>query len=120
MPPSGSGPDISWIQSWLLYSLDVGLVLVLTYLVLLVIGERRTLWMVRGLIILMLAAVVSNRLGLTLLSFVLEKLVVGSAVAMAVVFQSEFRRFLEQLGRGEIKQLFQTSRRSIPKGRQRN
>jgi len=31
--------------------------------------------------------------------FVLEKLVIGSAVAMAVVFQSEFRRFLEQLGR---------------------
>jgi len=30
--------------------------------------------------------------------FVLEKLVIGSAVAMAVVFQSEFRRFLEQLG----------------------
>jgi uncharacterized protein (TIGR00159 family) len=71
--------------------------------------------MVRGIIVLILASVVSTSLGLTLLSFVLEKLVVGSAVAMAVVFQSEFRRFLEQLGRGEFKQLFQPSRRAIAK-----
>ena len=115
MPSSGSVPDLSWIQPWLTYSIDIGLVLALTYLVLLIIGERRTLWMVRGLIILMLAAVVSSRLELTLLSFVLEKLVLGSAVAMAVVFQSEFRRFLEQLGRGEVSQLFRPSRRSLPK-----
>ncbi|MBE9127086.1 MULTISPECIES: diadenylate cyclase CdaA [unclassified Coleofasciculus] len=117
MPPSSSGlvSDPGWVQSLLLHSIDVGLVLALTYLVLLIIGERRTLWMVRGLIVLMLAAAVSNRLGLTLLSFVLEKLVVGSAVAMAVIFQSEFRRFLEQLGRGEIVQLFQAKRRPIPK-----
>lgn len=117
MPASSSGsfPDSGWVQSLLLQSVDVGLVLALTYMVLLIIGERRTLWMVRGLIILMLAAAISNRLGLTLLSFVLEKLVVGSAVAMAVIFQSEFRRFLEQVGRGEIRQLFQSQRRPIPK-----
>jgi uncharacterized protein (TIGR00159 family) len=118
MPPSSSsGPvfDISWAQSLLLHSIDVGLVLALTYLVLLIIGERRTLWMVRGLIVLMLAAAISNRLGLTLLSFVLEKLVVGSAVAMAVIFQSEFRRFLEQVGRGQILQLFQAQRRPVAK-----
>ncbi|MEQ8976226.1 MAG: diadenylate cyclase CdaA [Coleofasciculus sp. C1-SOL-03] len=117
MPASSSGsfPDSGWVQSLLLHSIDVGLVLALTYMVLLIIGERRTLWMVRGLIVLMLAAAVSNRLGLTLLSFVLEKLVVGSAVAMAVIFQSEFRRFLEQVGRGEIMQLFQSQRRPIPK-----
>ena len=116
MPSSGSVPDfLRWIQPWLISSIDIGLVLALTYLVLLIIGERRTLWMVRGLIVLMLAAVVSSRLKLTLLSFVLEKLVLGSAVAIAVIFQSEFRRFLEQLGRGEIAQLFQPSRRSLPK-----
>ena len=118
MPPSPPGlvPALSsWAKSLLLHSVDVGLVLALTYLVLLIIGERRTLWMVRGLIVLMLAAAISNRLGLTLLSFVLEKLVVGSAVAMAVIFQSEFRRLLEQVGRGQILQLFQAQRRPIAK-----
>ncbi|MEW5856594.1 MAG: diadenylate cyclase CdaA [Cyanobacteriota bacterium] len=111
----GPGQDPPGTSALLLQSIDIVLVLILTYLVLLFIGERRTLWMVRGLIVLMLASAVSNRLGLVLLSFVLEKLVVGSAVAMAVIFQSEFRRFLEQLGRGELMQLLQPSRRAIPK-----
>lgn len=114
---SSSGPlaDSDRVQSLLIHSIDIGLVLVLIYCVLLIVGERRTLWMVRGLLVLMITAVVSNRLGLMLLSFVLEKLVVGSAVAMAVIFQSEFRRFLEQLGQAKITELFQTQRRAPPK-----
>jgi uncharacterized protein (TIGR00159 family) len=102
----------SWTQS-LTFLLDVGLVLALTYIVLLVIAERRTLWMVRGFIFLMLAAAASNRLGLTLLSFVLSNLVIGSAVAMAVILQSEARRFLEQLGRGDILNLLRPNRQGV-------
>lgn len=100
---------------WLKGPLDIGLVLLLTYMVLVIIGERRTLWMVRGFILLMLATAVSTSLELRLLSFVLEKMTIGSAVAMAVLLQSEFRRFLEQLGRGELLQLFQSSRRATLK-----
>jgi uncharacterized protein (TIGR00159 family) len=99
-----------WTQ--LLLSLtDVALVLALVYVVLLVIAERRTLWMVRGFIFLMLAAAVSQRLHLMLLSFVLNNLVIGSAVAMAVILQSEVRRFLEQLGRGELLNLMRPHQR---------
>jgi uncharacterized protein (TIGR00159 family) len=103
---SGFVPDLSRIPTWLLNGTDIALVLLLTYLLLLVIGERRTLWMVQGFILLMLASVVSQWLKLSLLAFVLDKLVLGSAVALAVIFQSEFRRFLELLGRGQIGQLF--------------
>jgi uncharacterized protein (TIGR00159 family) len=92
--------------------IDISLVLVMIYVILLIIGERRTLWMVRGLIALMLAATVSRYLELRLLGFVLQNLVVGSAVAMAFILQPEFRRFLELLGRGEILQLLQSTRRS--------
>ncbi|MBM0740307.1 TIGR00159 family protein [Phormidium sp. CLA17] len=94
---------------------DVGLVITLTYMMLVIIGERRTLWMVRGFIILMLATAVSTRLELRLLNFVLSNLVVGSAVAMAFILQSEFRRFLEQLGRGQLLQLIQPYQRSAYK-----
>lgn len=108
--------NLGWTWSLqLLRVIDVGLVLILTYMLLVIIGERRTLWMVRGLIILMLASALSNILGLTLLAFVLEKLVIGSAVAMAFILQAEFRRLLEQLGRGEIIQLFSPYRRPTPK-----
>ncbi|WP_448571817.1 diadenylate cyclase CdaA [Trichothermofontia sp.] len=96
--------------------LDVACVFVIIYLTLVIIGERRTLWIVRGFIILVLAAVLSDWLKLRLLSFVLENLVIGSAVAMAVILQSEFRRLLEQLGRGQIWQLFQPSQGTTQSG----
>ena len=113
MSLSGFVPDFSWIPSWLPYSIDLGLVLALSYILLLIVGEgeRRSLWMVRGFITLMLITVISKRLGLSLLGFLLEKLVLGSAVAMAVIFQSQFRRFLEQIGRGELLKFFRTAGR---------
>lgn len=111
---AGSRPDHPWAISGLIHNgIDIALVLALTYLMLLIIGERRTLWTVRGFIILMLAQVISDRLHLELLKFVLEKLVLGAAVALAVIFQSEFRRFLELLGRGQLLQLFQRPRAKI-------
>lgn len=109
-----------WLINWqrflpsLLNILDFFMVVVFTYMVLAVIGERRTLWIVRGFIILMLATTVSSWLGLKLLNFVLNQVAIGSAVAMAVILQSEFRRLLEQLGKGEILQLFQTVKEIPP------
>ncbi len=112
---SGATPDPRWMPLGPIHNgIDITLVLLLTYLILLAIGERRTLWMVRGLMVLMLAAVFSEKFHLALLTFVLEKLVLGAAVAMAVIFQAEFRRFLELLGQGHIFQLFQR-RRPDPK-----
>lgn len=105
---------LNW-TGFLLRVIDVSLVLGLTYIVLLVIAERRTLWMVRGFIILMLASAGSTFLDLKLLHFVLNNLVIGSAVAMAVILQSEVRRFLEQLGRGEILKLLQPGQGSSPR-----
>ncbi|AFY53429.1 MAG: diadenylate cyclase CdaA [Rivularia sp. (in: Bacteria)] len=106
--------NLGWSQP-LLKTLDIMLVLGLTYMMLVIISERRTLWMVRGFILLMLASAVSGFLQLQLLNFVLQSLVYGCAVAMAITLQSEFRRFLEQLGRGEFRQLFQTSSLAVPK-----
>lgn len=93
--------------------IDIILVLGLIYLMLVVIGERRNLWMIRGLIVLMLAAVVSHSLQLPLLGFVLTNLSFGAAVAMAFMLQAEIRRFLEILGRGELMQLFSSSNKPI-------
>ena len=107
-----AGAFLTFIWQNLRSIIDIGLVLVMIYVMLLIIGERRTLWMVRGLIALMLAATVSRYLELRLLGFVLQNLVVGSAVVMAFILQPEFRRFLELLGRGEILQLLKSTRRS--------
>lgn len=105
--------NLDWMKPLLLQSLDIALVLAITFMVLNVVGERRTLWMVRGFIVLLLTSEISANLGLRLLTFVLDKLVLGSAVAMAVVLQSEFRRMLEQLGRGEFMLLLQPANRTV-------
>ncbi|URR36438.1 diadenylate cyclase CdaA [Thermosynechococcus sp. HN-54] len=86
---------------------DVVLVLALTYAILRLVAERRTLWMVRGFIFLLLATSLSRAIELQFLSFVLHNLVIGSAVALAVILQSEIRIFLEQLGRGQFFGLMQ-------------
>ncbi|MFN5514445.1 MAG: diadenylate cyclase CdaA [Cyanobacteriota bacterium] len=95
-------------------ALDLGLVAALFYGVSLVIGEYPNLWTLRGLLVLVGAQVLSRILQLELLQFVLEKLVLGAAVALAVIFQVEFRRALELLGRGKLLKLFQPPA-SIPK-----
>ncbi len=99
---------------FVLQALDIVLVLLLSYVVLVIIGERRTLWMVRGLIFLMLAAATSRFFGLPLLGFVLDKLVIGSAVAMAFMLQGEFRRLLELLGQGRIWELLSPPKDPTP------
>ncbi|MEL6502114.1 MAG: TIGR00159 family protein, partial [Cyanobacteria bacterium J06623_1] len=80
MSLSGLLPDLDRVLGWLpdlINIIDLGLVLVLSYALLLIIGEgeRRSLWMVRGFIVLMLATVISGQLELQLLKFLLEKLV---------------------------------------------
>ena len=92
---------------WYRTLIDIGLVVALVYIVLLVIrGDRRTMWMVQGLMLLMAATLLSSMLGLVLLHFVMDKLLLGASVALSIMLVPEFRRLLEQLGRGEISLLF--------------
>jgi uncharacterized protein (TIGR00159 family) len=103
-------------MGWVIhYALDIGLLIFVIYMILVIIGERQTLWMVRGFIMLMLAQVLSKELGLRFLNFALQNLVLGAAVAMAVLLQSEFRRFLELVGRGRVMELFQNRKAAPPR-----
>ena len=101
--------------AFMMRAIDVLLVLGLIYLMLSLSNDRRTLLMVRGIIFLLIASVLSDRLGLRLLNFVLDKLLIGTAVAMAVILQPELRKFLERLGRGDLLSLVQptSNRRSL-------
>ena len=101
--------------AFMMRAIDVLLVLGLIYLMLSLSNDRRTLLMGRGIIFLLIASVLSDRLGLKLLNFVLDKLLIGTAVAMAVILQPELRKFLERLGRGDLLSLVQpTSNRRSP------
>jgi len=99
----------------LLRAIDLLAVLVVVYLILALTSDRRTLLMVRGFIVILVINIISSRSGLQLLTFVLDKLLIGAAVSMAVLLQNELRRFLEQLGRGNIIGLLKPARRSLIK-----
>lgn len=89
-------------------SSDLGLILLFCFFISIIIKERRALRMIRGLLILLAIFFVSeNVLQLTLFSFVLEKLILICALSIAILFQSDIRRFLDLLGRGEFEQFFQ-------------
>lgn len=93
--------------AFMLRGVDILAVLGLIYIMLSLSNDRRTLLMVRGIIFLAIFSVISDRLGLRLLNFILDKLLIGAAVALAVILQPELRRFLERLGRGDLLSLLQ-------------
>ena len=95
--------------AFIIRTIDVLAVLGLIYLMLSLSNDRRNLLIVRGIIFLLIASVISDRLGLRLLNFILDKLLIGAAVAMAVILQPELRKFLERLGRGDLLSLLQTT-----------
>jgi uncharacterized protein (TIGR00159 family) len=101
--------------AFIMRAIDILAVLGLIYFMLSLSNDRRTLLMVRGIIFLLIASVLSDRLGMRLLNFVLDKLLIGAAVAMAVILQPELSRFLERLGRGDLLSLIQpTTNRRTP------
>ncbi len=96
--------------------IDFGLVFFSFYFISLLINERRAQWMIRGLMILIVILFISDRLlKLTLFSFFLERLILICSLAMAILFQSDFRRFLEQIGKGQFGHFFE-SNPHLPKG----
>ena len=82
--------------------LDIGVVTVLFYCLFMTIQGTRAVQLIKGLVILVLVVVLSNWLQLHALSWLLNQLWAASLVALAVIFQPELRRALEQIGRSRI------------------
>lgn len=82
--------------------LDMAIVSFLVYRVFMLIRGTRAVQLIKGLVILLLVTVVSQRLSLVTLSWLMDKALVMLLVALPVVFQPELRRGLEQLGRGRF------------------
>ena len=98
------GPLTTWIQtltaelSWTVV-LDWGLVILLILLALYITRKTRAVWLVRGYVFLLLLSSLTRPLAI--LHQVLNGVLIGAAVALAVLFQPELRKLLEQLGRGD-------------------
>lgn len=83
-------------------TLDIVIVAYALYRLLLLIRGTRAVQLVKGIAVLIAAAVVARWLGLTTVMYVLDYVQMALVVAVPVVFQPELRRALEQLGRGRL------------------
>lgn len=82
--------------------IDIVLVAFVLYKLYVLIKDTRAVALVKGLVVLLVATLVSRWLGLNVINWVLQKTMTVVLVALPVVFQPELRRALEQLGRGKF------------------
>ncbi|MDR2712726.1 MAG: diadenylate cyclase CdaA [Clostridiales bacterium] len=79
---------------------DIAIVAYVIYKIFMLIEGTRAIQLLKGLAILVLADILSNLLNLSTISWILSQTWAVLIFVLAVIFQPELRRVLEQLGRG--------------------
>lgn len=82
--------------------IDIAVVAYIFYRAILLIQGTRAEQLVKGLVVLLVALIASDQLGLRTINWLLQGLMTMGLIAIPIVFQPELRRALEQLGRGKI------------------
>jgi len=102
---------ISGLDTWGIITslLDIVIVAFVTYKLFLMIRGTRAVQLIKGLFFLLIASQVSRLLNLTTINWILTEAWTVIVIALAVIFQPELRRILEQLGRGQFVVLSQHS-----------
>ena len=86
--------------------LDIAIITFLVYKLLGFIRESRAEQLAKGLLLLVVATVLSKWMHLYTLHWLLSGLISAGLVAIVVIFQPELRRALEYLGRSRITNIF--------------
>ncbi len=84
----------------LLDILDIIIVTVIIYLILRITKETRARQVLKGMGVVIIIAVITSWLRLSVISWVLSMLLQWGVLIAVILFQPELRRVLEQLGRG--------------------
>ena len=82
--------------------LDIVIVCILIYQVFKLARTTRANQVIKGLIILLIASVVSSILQMKILSWMLSYIINAGAIIIVVLFQPELRRGLERIGRNKL------------------
>lgn len=101
--------DIRWQDL-----LDIAIIALVIYRLLLLLVDTRAMQLVKGMLVLALAALLAKLLQLEALSWVVGKFMGVLLFTIPVIFQPELRRLLEELGRGNIWRRRQVRERAEP------
>lgn len=98
----GFGGPVDYLRALV----DIGIVSYVIYRLIKLIKDTRAVQLIRGIVIILVAAQVSAWLGLETLQFLLDMTLSYGVVALLILFQPELRRGLEHIGRSKIKDVF--------------
>ena len=84
------------------YVVDILIVSYLFYKMMTMIRQTRAIQLLKGVLVLLVVALISNLARLQTLSWLLAQLQTMLFVALPVIFQPELRKALERLGKGSI------------------
>ena len=82
---------------------DIGIVSFAIFKIFRLVRETRAWQIIKGIIFILLAANISDFLGLKTIAYILNHAVQYIAIALIVLFQPELRRGLEQIGKSKFK-----------------
>jgi len=94
--------------------IDIGIVSFVIYKLIKLIRETRAWQLIKGILVIVIAARASELIGFKTLSFILRLTIEYMAIILVVLFQPEFRRGLEQLGRSRFRIFSALKKKTVP------
>lgn len=89
--------------------IDILVISYVFYLLITLLRDSRAFQLIKGVILILVAAFIADLLRLSTVSFVLKMVIEVLPVMLIVLFQPELRRILEGLGKSPIRELFTAS-----------
>ncbi len=81
---------------------DIAITALVLYLILLLLRDSRAWQLLRGILLIVIFALVASAVGLSTIGFMLSRTISILAIAIIVIFQPELRRTLEAVGRNRL------------------
>lgn len=100
-------------EIWLNYVRHIADILITAYIIYKIMNflkGTRSVQVLKGILLLLVATVLANFLDLVLIGWILRWFWVAGAVALVIVFQPEVRRFLAYLGSGRLTRIIMRGR----------
>lgn len=83
-------------------TIDILLVWYVIYKLIMIVKGTKAVQLVKGIFVILLVKVISDQFHLQTLGWMMEQVLLWGFLAIAIIFQPELRRALEQLGRGRF------------------
>ena len=90
------------ILKFLANTVDILLVWFVIYKLITIVRGTKAVQLVKGIFVILLVKIISDTFHLQTLGWMMEQVLIWGFLAIAIIFQPELRRALEQLGRGRL------------------